>query len=206
MQVLPAHALCCYKLLEEEPPAPARRATGRAGGAAEAGGCAWGSGRAVRGCTRVARGGAPPSAPPSPTPEPLQGCIECGRVDTALKVFEQLQEAGVQPNGFTHHQLVDASVVLGACVCWVLPLLLRMLGLCVGQDRVGRQALPWTAAGWWHARLTGGLLAGPPSPPRCHSSLLTAAGFDYYATSGRTQRLLSFVVSFLFPRQGMCPA
>ncbi|KAL4448405.1 hypothetical protein ABPG75_005624 [Micractinium tetrahymenae] len=43
----------------------------------------------------------------------MQGCIECGRVDTALKVFEQLQEAGVEPNAFTHHQLVDASVVLG---------------------------------------------------------------------------------------------
>lgn len=58
-----------------------------------------------------------PTAPPQHAL--LQGCIECGRVDTALRVFEQLQEAGVEPNSFTHHQLVNASIVLGGC--WACP-------------------------------------------------------------------------------------
>jgi len=48
----------------------------------------------------------------------LQGCIQRGRVETALKVFEHMESADVQPNAFTHRQLVEAGIVSGG---WVVP-------------------------------------------------------------------------------------
>jgi pentatricopeptide repeat protein len=69
---------------------------------------------------------ADPAGPPPvclPHTHITQGCIETGDVETALKVFEQMQEAQMGPNAHTHHQLVDAGVVAGGCLC--------SAGLCV---------------------------------------------------------------------------
>ena len=60
----------------------------------------------------------PPNPPSSCLPFIYkQGCVASGQVDTALRVSDMMQSAGLAPNAFTHRQLVDAYVVAGPCHC-----------------------------------------------------------------------------------------